>query len=113
MIAKRKKMLHQYSEKNVNNLKRYVPTVPVIMSFNDLKRCSCGKIIYFCLLACGKEISNWKNWKDGRLDKKKFMVSGPPPPHPHRNIMGDKALGELKLYEGSNIYYYNLIISFL
>ena len=29
------------------------------------------------------------------------------------HLWGDECRGELKLYEGSNIYYYTLIISFL
>ena len=63
-------------EKIVNNSKGYVPTVLMIMSFNNLKYFSYTKIIPFCLLAYGKVTSNWKNWKHGRLGRKRLQFPG-------------------------------------
>ena len=37
--------------------------MPVTIPFKVLKYFSCGKINSFCFLACGQEISNWKNGK--------------------------------------------------
>ena len=40
-----------------------MPRMPVTIPFKVLKYFSCGKINSFCFLACGQEISNWKNGK--------------------------------------------------
>ena len=73
--------------KTENDSKNFVPTSPMIMSLKVLKYFSCRKVNFFCLLACGKEISNWKNrfffgnldLYNIRLDRKRVAI-------PRKNI---------------------------